>query len=270
MTAHLPVQETLSSGLDFLWAEITGRCQLACGHCYSDSGPRSTHGIMTPRDWMRVIDEAAAVRCRSMQFIGGEPTLHPALPALVRHALRRGMAVEVYSNLVQVTPGLWGTFELPGVSLATSYYSSDATQHDAITGRRSHGRTWANIVEATRRGIALRVGMVAIVDGQHVDAAVAQLRDLGITGISVDRVRRVGRGRGGRDTVDDPRELCGQCARAQLMVAPDRTAHPCTMVQVAAAGQRESRIPHGDPRRCRPGAARPGEDLREPQSYRGV
>jgi MoaA/NifB/PqqE/SkfB family radical SAM enzyme len=52
---------------------------------------------MTPHDWMRVIDEAAGMRCRSMQFIGGDPTLHPALPALVRHALRR-MAVEVYSN----------------------------------------------------------------------------------------------------------------------------------------------------------------------------
>jgi hypothetical protein len=66
-------------------------------------------------------------------------------------------------------------FELAGVSLTTSYYSSDATQHDAITGRRSHGRTWANIVEATRGGIALRVGMVTVLDGQHVDAAVAQL-----------------------------------------------------------------------------------------------
>jgi hypothetical protein len=71
--------------------------------------------------------------------------------------------------------------------------------------------------------------MVAISDGQQVDAAVAQLHELGITAIIVDHVRRVGRGRGGRDTVDDPRELCGQCARAQLMVGPDGTAHPCTM-----------------------------------------
>jgi MoaA/NifB/PqqE/SkfB family radical SAM enzyme len=67
---------------------ITGRCQLACGHCYSDSGPRGTHGTMTAIDWMRVIDEAAGMGCRSMQLIGGEPTLHPALPAPVRHALR--------------------------------------------------------------------------------------------------------------------------------------------------------------------------------------
>jgi MoaA/NifB/PqqE/SkfB family radical SAM enzyme len=43
---------------------------------------------MTAIDWMRVIDEAAGMGCRSMQLIGGEPTLHPALPAPVRHALR--------------------------------------------------------------------------------------------------------------------------------------------------------------------------------------
>jgi MoaA/NifB/PqqE/SkfB family radical SAM enzyme len=139
------------------------------------------------------------------------------------------MAVEVYSNLLSVTPALWETFELAGVSLATSYSSSDAAEHDAITGRRSHGRTWASIVEATRRGIVLRVGMVAVSDGQHVDAAVARLHELGITAISVDHVRRVGRGRGGRDTDYDIRELCGQCARAQLMIGPDGTAYPCTM-----------------------------------------
>lgn len=30
--------------LRFLWLEITGRCQLACAHCYADSGPTGTHG----------------------------------------------------------------------------------------------------------------------------------------------------------------------------------------------------------------------------------
>jgi MoaA/NifB/PqqE/SkfB family radical SAM enzyme len=163
------------------------------------------------------------------------------------------MAVEVYSNLLKVTPALWETFELAGVSLATSYSSSDAAEHDAITGRRSHGRTWASIVEATRRGIVLRVGMVAVSDGQHVDAAVARLHELGITAISVDHVRRVGRGRGGRDTDYDIRELCGQCARAQLMIGPDGTAYPCTMCRWLPLGNVEphpSRRSTPMPSRC--------------------
>ncbi|MPZ65154.1 MAG: hypothetical protein GEU83_06435 [Pseudonocardiaceae bacterium] len=45
--------------VSFLWLEITGECQLACEHCYADSGPAGSHGSMTGADWMRVIDEAA-------------------------------------------------------------------------------------------------------------------------------------------------------------------------------------------------------------------
>ncbi|HEY3514514.1 MAG TPA: hypothetical protein VGL36_35370 [Kribbella sp.] len=42
-----------------------------------------------------------------VQFIGGEPTLHPASPELLRRALAAGLEVEVFSNLVHVTPALW-------------------------------------------------------------------------------------------------------------------------------------------------------------------
>jgi MoaA/NifB/PqqE/SkfB family radical SAM enzyme len=62
---------------NLIWLEITGRCQRECVHCYAASGPGSSHGIMTEWDWCRVIDQAAALGVRMVQFIGGEPTLHP-------------------------------------------------------------------------------------------------------------------------------------------------------------------------------------------------
>ncbi|GAA1452931.1 hypothetical protein GCM10009602_57220 [Nocardiopsis tropica] len=45
--------------LRFVWLEITGKCQLACTHCYADSGPEGTHGTMTTDDWRRVIGDVA-------------------------------------------------------------------------------------------------------------------------------------------------------------------------------------------------------------------
>ncbi len=42
---------------------------------------------MTPEDWERVIDQAAALGVETVQYIGGEPTLDPDLPRLVRYAL---------------------------------------------------------------------------------------------------------------------------------------------------------------------------------------
>jgi hypothetical protein len=62
--------------------------------------------------------------------------------------------VTVFSNLVHIRPDLWKLFSIPGVSLATSYYSDDPGQHEAITGRRgSYAKTRGNIAEAIKRGI---------------------------------------------------------------------------------------------------------------------
>src|SRR6266700_1474826 len=86
--------------------EITGFCQLACVHCYAGSGPQGGRGSMTPGDWEHVIGQAAVLGIGTVQFIGGEPALDPDLPRLVRHALRAGVRVYVFSNLVRVTPEL--------------------------------------------------------------------------------------------------------------------------------------------------------------------
>ncbi len=60
-------------------------------------------GILSADDWIDVIDQTARLGTRMVQFIGGEPTLHPALPTLIRHALDRELSVEVFSNLVHVS-----------------------------------------------------------------------------------------------------------------------------------------------------------------------
>lgn len=72
-------------------------------------------------DWFRVIDEAGEMGPLPVQFIGGEPTLHPDLPGLIERAFRRGLAVEVFSNLVRIHPSLWETFARCRARLATSY-----------------------------------------------------------------------------------------------------------------------------------------------------
>lgn len=213
-------------GTSFLWLEITGKCQLECTHCYADSGPTGTHGVMSSDDWMRVLNEAAQLGVSMVQFIGGEPTLHPALPQLIDHALALQLQVEVFSNLVHVSPQLWTRFERPGVRLACSYYSNQAAQHAAITRRAgSHARTRANIMEAIRRSIPLRVGVVDLSDAQRAEDALAELETLGVPHLGYDRLRHVGRG----VDSDSPSmsQLCGRCASGVLAVAADGAVWPC-------------------------------------------
>jgi MoaA/NifB/PqqE/SkfB family radical SAM enzyme len=211
---------TTLAPVSFLELEITGRCQLACTHCYAESGPSGRHGSMTVYDWERVIREARSLGVEAVQFIGGEPTLYPGLGRLIRYALQSGLRVDVYSNLVHVTPELWELFQLPGVSLGTSWYSADPTTHAKITGTvGSYWRTQANIAEASRRGIKVRAGIVEVIDGQDVDDARARLLELGVTAVSTDRARGVGRA--ARAGMASRAELCGRCGDGRAAISGD-------------------------------------------------
>ncbi|MFJ5095446.1 radical SAM protein [Streptomyces sp. NPDC088557] len=185
-----------TTSLKFLSLELTSRCQLTCpGQCYAEAGPAQGHGDMTGQDWHRIIDEAVVLGTRTVQFIGGEPTLHPDFTELVEHALRVGLAVRIHSNLYRVRAEHWPLFEHPRVSVATTCHSDTAAEHDAITGRNgSHAATRASIVEAGRRGVKTRVAIVDHGNGQRVEQARAEMERLGVVA-TVDRVRAVGRAR---------------------------------------------------------------------------
>ncbi|MDR3083180.1 MAG: hypothetical protein LBV60_20070, partial [Streptomyces sp.] len=145
-----PPVRALSAVPRVIELEITGKCQLACDHCLSDSSPSVPHGVtarstgyeavpplapyptMALADWRGVIDQAAELGIATVQLIGGEPTTYPGWADLVDHALGRGRLVEVYSNLYHVTAKGWAVFSRPGVSLATSYYSPDPGEHEKV------------------------------------------------------------------------------------------------------------------------------------------
>lgn len=211
-----------------LGLEVTRKCQLVCTPCYAMSGPTGDHGSMTVVDWCTTIDAAASLGIPQVRFIGGEPSLFPALPDLIGYALAAGLKVEVFTNLVHVTPSLWAAFALPGVRVATSYYSPDPAWHDRVTGRKgSHARTRANIIEALRREILLRVGLINTGHQADVDAAHAELLELGVTAIGRDGVRLLGRAAVGAEP--DAAALCGGCGISQATILPDGTLAACGM-----------------------------------------
>ncbi|WP_370962480.1 radical SAM protein [Amycolatopsis sp. cg9] len=213
--------------------ELTGRCQLTCAHCYADSSPRGRHGSMTGADWRRVLDSAAGSGVEAVQFIGGEPTLHPECANLVDHALAAGLRVEVFTNLVRVSRSWWSLFLRPDVSVATSYYTSDSAAHDAFTGvRGSHARTRANIAEAVRAGVRLRVVVVGF-DGA-ADLACADLGALGVADIRVGHVREIGRA--ARDEPPTAADLCGQCAQGRAAIDTFGNVSPCVMARWISIG----------------------------------
>ncbi|MEV2195968.1 radical SAM protein [Streptomyces phaeochromogenes] len=226
-----------ASGILSVECELTARCQLQCSHCCTLSGPKARPGTMRHDDWLKAIRAIAGLGIPAIQFIGGEPTLYPRLIELVEDSRRQGLAVEVYSNLAHIRGALWATLVQDGVRLATSYYSDDPAQHDEITGvSGSHGRTRANIVEAVRRGIPLRAGIVRVLEDQRVDAAEAELRDLGVRQIQLDHARRVGRAADQSATMPSVSELCGHCFHQRVAISPDGEVYGCILSRFLPTG----------------------------------
>ncbi|WP_328493482.1 radical SAM protein [Streptomyces sp. NBC_00414] len=223
----------------FLEFGITGRCQLTCPTlCYAKSGGTNGHGEMSTADWKRLISDAAEVGVKKVQFIGGEPTLHPDFEALVNRALVLGLGVQVYSNLYRVKLEHWELFMRPRVTVATSYYSDDPAEHERVTNRRgSHAATRANIVEALRRNIPLQVGIVEVFEGQRTAQAREELLALGVRRVVTDRVRSVGRG---EVHIPSPSDLCGRCARGRAAVMTDGTVTPCVLGRFLPTGNAKS------------------------------
>ncbi|MGA2828738.1 MAG: radical SAM protein [Streptosporangiaceae bacterium] len=222
--------ETTTKPYRRLWAELTNKCQLECVMCYADSGPGGGHGAMGAHDWMGLVDQAAAAKINMMQFIGGEPTLHPRFTQIMSRALGAGLDVEVYSNLVHVTDEMWELFQSPRVSLAFSYFAKDAPAHNAVTGRPSHKATRRNAEKAARLGIPIRAG---VIDFGHVQEAVNDLKSIGVTKVATDRVRHIGRG---GDSTPAPTELCGRCGQDVAAVSADGDVSPCIFTRWLSAG----------------------------------
>jgi MoaA/NifB/PqqE/SkfB family radical SAM enzyme len=120
--------ESSSDEIEFLWLELTNRCNLRCVHCYADSGP---HGYKSDRlladDYRRLVDEARELGCDQVQFIGGEPTLNRDLPELIDHARGNGYSfVEVFTNLTYFPDSLLRCFRNQGVSVASRSIPAEA------------------------------------------------------------------------------------------------------------------------------------------------
>jgi pyrroloquinoline quinone biosynthesis protein E len=79
-----------------LIAELTHRCPLACPYC---SNPRQLVGRgdeLETKDWVRIIDEAAALGVMQLHLSGGEPLARGDLEAIAAAGRKR----DLYVNLV--------------------------------------------------------------------------------------------------------------------------------------------------------------------------
>jgi pyrroloquinoline quinone biosynthesis protein E len=79
-----------------LLAELTHRCPLQCPYCSNPLELDRASTELETDEWLRVLNEAAALGCMQVHFSGGEPAARRDLERLIEGAAACGL----YSNLI--------------------------------------------------------------------------------------------------------------------------------------------------------------------------
>ncbi len=83
-------------GPDYIQFYPTLRCNQSCDFCFNRSMPSVPD--MSLQDCLAMFDRLKVVGVRTIDIIGGEPTLHPHLIDIVHMASQRGLNVNISSN----------------------------------------------------------------------------------------------------------------------------------------------------------------------------
>ena len=184
---------------DFLWLELTSKCNLRCLHCYAEAGGAVRDKNLSTNDYKRIIREASDLGWKSIQFTGGEATLYPDLMELLEYAKACDYEfIELYTNAFNLQERLLDFIVQNKIKVATSFYSYNSKTHDSITRRKgSFEQTASNIQRMVNLKIPLRVAIIKLRHNQNdAEKTVAYLVGLGVESesIDIDTVRPSGRG----------------------------------------------------------------------------
>ncbi len=183
----------------FVWLEVKENCNLACQHCYASSSPKTkADDELSLEKWEAVVEEIANLKCKNIQFIGGEPLLlGEGLFQLIQHARDLGFDfIELFTNATLLDEKHIALLKEYGVHVATSLYSKRPKVHDVVTGRKgSFDKTIKSIRLFQEYDVPFRLALVVMKANQdYVEETIEFFRELGSKRLGYDVVRPSGRG----------------------------------------------------------------------------
>lgn len=141
VTPHL-ISQTPSSLPPAVNFHLEKQCNLRCSFCYAkfDDDPllRATRHGLPAEDAHRVIEMLRAAGAEKLTFVGGEPTLCPHLPALLRASRELGFVTTLVTNgarLQRLLEEVANCIDWVGLSVDSS---NETTQAALGRGRGDH------------------------------------------------------------------------------------------------------------------------------------
>lgn len=143
--------------LSQLYVYLTDYCNCACKHCWiipeSPSSEKKPAVSLAPEVFEAAVMEAKPLGLSAVKWTGGEPTIHPDLPGLLRLQKEHGLVGRMETNGMEITPVLAKLLLESGVKdIGVSLDGVVPETHDAIRGvSGAHCRAligFKNLVEA--------------------------------------------------------------------------------------------------------------------------
>jgi len=142
------------------------RCNLACAHCHSSSGPDADEEVPLAL-LLSCVEDAARLGYTRLAVSGGEPLLYPPLARLLAAARCAGMTTSLTSNGMLATESRWSPIAELVDALAISI-DGTSTEHDRLRGAGAFERTAANF--EVLRASAVPFGFAFTLTQHNVDS----------------------------------------------------------------------------------------------------
>lgn len=191
------VEKRIPPRFRYVWLELTGSCNCRCLHCYGAFGApekKDLQNELTVDEWKKIMDQVISSGGNALQFIGGEPLMHPHFSELLSYAHQAGFErIDIFTNAYLLTEETADLIAKVGASVRVSLYGHDAQTHDAVTQHPgSFARLDHSLDMMKARGIPVAVAVVLMRENQDILPQIkAYIESKGLRYNGFDTVRTV-------------------------------------------------------------------------------
>jgi MoaA/NifB/PqqE/SkfB family radical SAM enzyme len=205
------------------------RCNIACAHCYTASGPYV--GEELPRELLLAsLEDAVGLGYRQLAVSGGEPLLYQRLAELLAKARALGMVTTITTNGMLATARRWEPLA-PLLDVVAISVDGTPEEHDTI--RRREGafeRTLAGMGVVRSSGVAF--GLIFTLTQHNVD--------------SLEFVVRLAAEQGARSVQVHPLTIEGRAVAMLPNARPDGLELVVAITEAARLGRELGVVVHVD------------------------
>jgi radical SAM protein with 4Fe4S-binding SPASM domain len=161
---------------------LTYGCNNECPHCYNEPD-RFEMPSLPKEEWFRVLDQLHTVGVPHIILTGGEATLHPDLPEIIRYADQLGMVVGLNTNGRRIAhaPYMQTLAEAGLNHIQITLGSHKPKVHDAMMGAVSFKQTVKGIQNALQSRVHVITNTTLMrVNMGHAEGIIDFLHELGI------------------------------------------------------------------------------------------